>query len=111
MNLKVLEALLSGQDTEEINQLIDGVLNEYSPVIEHVFDKLVDAYEEYSEKQKKLAKIDAKIKKQSLDNYMEAGFSRDEAFALLVKDVITKKEFKDGLSKGLSSVDINQDNK
>lgn len=76
---------LLGENPNMILPIVKGYLNEYKPLVYGILQEFVEIYKDYSENTEYPA-ITAKVKKNMYDAYVNAGFTEDQAMALMLND-------------------------
>lgn len=103
-----MEAILKllGENPNMILPIIKGYLNEYKPLVYGILQEFVEIYKDYSENTEYPA-IAAKVKKNMYDAYVNAGFTEDQAMALMINDNI---QLMNGIKKTVNN-SINSNNR
>lgn len=100
MNELLIKLLTS--NPEIISGTVKEYINKYKPMVYEIVGDVYSIYKDYVANEEHYI-IDAEYYKNKLDAYMNAGFSREEAMSLILKDS------KD-LEKALSNTKINSKN-
>lgn len=74
---------LSGENPESVLPVVKEYVNKYKPFIYGLLHQILDIYKDYSNNTE-YPEIIAKIKRNKYDAYVNAGFTEDQAFALLI---------------------------
>ena len=82
---KIIETFLQSPEAGFV--LLKALIRKYKPMVYEVCDVLMDFYRDYASNEE-LPKLQAKIQKSKYDAYIEAGFSEDQALALMIDDNI-----------------------
>lgn len=70
---------------------VGGYIEKYKPIAYKALKYFVDIYDDYANN-KEWFVLNAKVKKNMYDAYVEAGFTEDQAMALLLNDNIRLME-------------------
>ena len=82
---KVLEVLLKNPDL--LTDIVKDYIEKYKPVVYSLAQELVEVYKDYANNTEYPATV-AKAKKNMYDAYVNAGFTEDQALALMINDNI-----------------------
>ncbi len=82
---KILELLMS--NPEAIVVVVKEYINKYKPMVYDLAHEVVEVYKDYSNNTEYPAVV-AKTKKNMYDAYVSAGFTEDQALALMINDNI-----------------------
>ena len=82
---KILELLIS--NPELATQLIKGYIVKYKPIVYELAKEAVEIYKDYSNNTE-YPSVVAKSRKNMYDAYVNAGFTEDQALALMINDNI-----------------------
>lgn len=103
---KILELL--ARNPEMIMPVVKEYIAKYKPLVYSLAQEIVDVYKDYSEN-KEYPAIVANTKKNMYDAYVNAGFTEDQALALMINDNIQlMKNIKQISSRGGSFTTKNQ---
>ena len=101
----ILKLLLTNPDA--ITDIVKDYINKYKPVIYGIAQELANVYEDYANNKEYAATV-AKAQKNFYDAYVNAGFSEDQAFALLIDKNIkfanSVKNYSNSLSNASKSM-------
>ena len=86
MNVEKLIELMM-ENPETIPMLIPELVNKYKPIIYSIGEEIHNILKDYADNTEYF-KTNAKIKKQTFDAYIDAGFSEDQAIAFMINDNI-----------------------
>lgn len=80
---KLLGALLENPETASV--IISGAVEKYKPILYAVCREFLNIMKDYANNDE-VFELQAQLKKKSHDAYMAAGFSDEQAMALLLND-------------------------
>ena len=86
MNVEKLIELIM-ENPETIPMLIPEMVNKYKPIIYSIGEEIHNILKDYADNTEYF-KTNAKIKKQTFDAYIDAGFNKDQAMAFMINDNI-----------------------
>ena len=72
--------------------LVKTMVEKYKPMAYEIGNIVLDIYKDFSNNQEYFETV-AKKKKNMFDAYIEAGFSEDQAFALIINDNIQRLNY------------------
>ena len=72
--------------------LVKTMVEKYKPMAYEIGNIVLDIYKDFSNNQGYFDTV-AKVKKNMFDAYIEAGFSEDQAFALIINDNIQRLNY------------------
>ena len=72
--------------------LVKAMVEKYKPMAYEIGNIVLDIYKDFSNNQEYFETV-AKVKKNMFDAYIEAGFSEDQAFALIINDNIQRLNY------------------
>lgn len=72
--------------------LVKTMVEKYKPMAYEIGNIVLDIYKDFSNNQEYFETV-AKVKKNMFDAYIEAGFSEDQAFALIINDNIQRLNY------------------
>lgn len=90
---ELIEKLLVAAMTDPDGAIeeVGGCIEKYKPIAYKALKYFVDIYADY-DNNKEWFVLNAKVKKNMYDTYVEAGFTEDQAMALLLNDNIRLME-------------------
>lgn len=86
MNVEKLIELIM-ENPETIPMLIPEMVNKYKPIIYSIGEEIHNILKDYADNTEYF-KTNAKIKKQTFDAYIDAGFNENQAMAFMINDNI-----------------------
>lgn len=82
-------------------ELIKEQIEKYKPLTYTIGQEFLNIYKDYADNTEYFATV-AKARKNSINAYCDAGFTRDEAMSLLLNDITKTKEMADSMSKSIN---------
>lgn len=76
---------------EVIPVIVKAVMEKYKPIVYECCNELFKVYKDYVNN-KEVALVSAQARKNMFDAYVEVGFTEEQAWALMTKDVDTMKK-------------------
>jgi len=100
-----METILSllMENPEVLTPTIKELIAKYKPMVYELAQEVVEVYKDYSNNTEHPAVV-AKVKKNMYDAYVNAGFTEDQALALMINDNI---QLMKNIQKATGSVKVN----
>lgn len=76
---------------EVIPVIVKAMMEKYKPIVYECCNELLQVYKDYINN-KEVALVSAQARKNMFDAYVEVGFTEEQAWALMTKDVDTMKK-------------------
>lgn len=76
---------------EVIPVIVKAMMEKYKPIVYECCNELFQVYKDYVNN-KEVALVSAQARKNMFDAYLEVGFTEEQAWALITKDVDTMKK-------------------
>ena len=95
---ELLELLLT--DPDQIEVVVKQSIEKYKPLIYSLCGELLDIGKDYANN-KEITKVNATLKKNQYDAYLEVGFTEDQAIAFIINDNLKLME---NIKKASSSI-------
>ena len=100
----ILSLLLA--DTEALMPTIKEYIDKYKPVVYGIAQEFAEIYGDYANNTEYFATV-AKVKKNMYDAYVNAGFTEDQAMALMINDNIQLMKNIQKMSSSVKNMNIN----
>lgn len=94
------------KNPEVIPVIVKAVMEKYKPIAYECCNELFKVYKDYVNN-KEIFLVSAQARKNMFDAYVEVGFSEEQAWALMTKDVDTMKKVIEQMNEAMKSVSKN----
>lgn len=88
---------------EVIPVIVKAMMEKYKPIVYECCNELFQVYKDYVNN-KEVALVSAQARKNMFDAYVEVGFTEEQAWALMTKDVDTMKKVIEQMNEVVKNV-------